>query len=84
MESDAQFDRLQNGASRPTQVIVKDEDARTLIAVVGDRIVAVGTMMTVRLLWAMARRWQLTLVGLAIGPVFVCVVGLQWYMCHVS
>jgi len=57
---------------------VKDsDDTRTLIAVVGDHIVAVGAMMTIGLPWAMARGWQLTLVGLAVGPIFVSVVGLQ-------
>ncbi|KAG1721099.1 hypothetical protein EDB19DRAFT_1917511 [Suillus lakei] len=72
------FDRPENGAARLTQVIVKDgDDARTLIAVVVGQIVAVGAMMIVGLLWAMAWGWQLTLVGLAIGPVFVGVMGLQ-------
>lgn len=72
------FDHPENGASRLTQVIVKDgDDARTLIAVVVGQIVAVGAMMTIGLLWAMAWGWQLTFVGLAIGPVFVGVMGLQ-------
>ncbi|KAG1886662.1 P-loop containing nucleoside triphosphate hydrolase protein [Suillus subluteus] len=72
------FDRPENGAARLTQVIVKDgDDARTLIAVVVAQIVAVGAMMTIGLLWAMTWGWQLTLVGLAIGPVFVGVMGLQ-------
>lgn len=72
------FDRPENGAAKLTQVIVKDgDDARTLIAVVVGQIVAVGAMMIVGLLWAMAWGWQLTFVGLAIGPVFVGVMGLQ-------
>ncbi|KAG1778875.1 P-loop containing nucleoside triphosphate hydrolase protein [Suillus placidus] len=72
------FDRPENGAAKLTQVIVKDgDDARTLIAVVVGQIVAVGAMMIIGLLWAMAWGWQLTLVGLAIGPVFVGVMGLQ-------
>ncbi|KAJ8596855.1 hypothetical protein M405DRAFT_804734 [Rhizopogon salebrosus TDB-379] len=72
------FDRPENNASRLTQVIVKDgDDARTLIAVVLGQIVAVGAMMTIGLIWAMAWGWQLTFVGLAIGPVFVGVMGLQ-------
>lgn len=72
------FDRPENGAAKLTQVIVKDgDDARTLIAVVVGQIVAVGAMMMIGLLWAMAWGWQLTLVGLAIGPVFVGVMGLQ-------
>jgi len=72
------FDRPENVASRLTQVIVKDgDDAHTLIAVVVGQIVAVGTMMTISLIWAMAWGWQLTLVWLAIGPVFVGIMGLQ-------
>ncbi|OJA12395.1 hypothetical protein AZE42_09103 [Rhizopogon vesiculosus] len=50
---------------------------RTLAAVVVGQAVAIGTMLTVGLLWAMAWRWQLTLVGLAIGLVFVGVMGLH-------
>ncbi|OJA10014.1 hypothetical protein AZE42_12671 [Rhizopogon vesiculosus] len=54
------FDCPENGASRPTQVIVKDgDDARTLFAVVVSQIVAVGAMMTVGLIWAMA--WECAL-----------------------
>jgi len=72
------FDRPENSASRLTQVIVKDgDDARTLLAIVAGQIIAVGAMMTIGLLWAMVWGWQLTLVGLAIGPVFIGVMSLQ-------
>ncbi|KAG2130150.1 P-loop containing nucleoside triphosphate hydrolase protein [Suillus bovinus] len=72
------FDRPENGAAKLTQVIIKDgDDARTLIAVVVGQIVAVGAMMIIGLFWAMAWGWQLTFVGLAIGPVFVGVMGIQ-------
>ncbi|KAH7926936.1 hypothetical protein BV22DRAFT_1194028 [Leucogyrophana mollusca] len=74
----AWFDKGENGAAKLTQVLVKDgDDARTLVAVVLGQCVVVSAMLGVGLLWAMAWGWQLTLVGLAIAPVFVGVMGVQ-------
>jgi ATP-binding cassette subfamily B (MDR/TAP) protein 1 len=70
--------RPQHGAAKLVQVVVKDaEDARNLIATVWGQCLVVSTMLSVGLIWAMARGWQLTLVGLAVAPVFAGVMSLQ-------
>ncbi|KAJ2933006.1 hypothetical protein H1R20_g4086, partial [Candolleomyces eurysporus] len=70
--------RPQNSAVKLVQVVVKDaEDARNLIATVWGQCLVVATMLSVGLIWAMARGWQLTLVGLAVAPVFAGVMSLQ-------
>jgi len=60
------------------QTLVKDaDDAPTLVAVVLGQCVVVVAMMGLGFLWAMVWGWQLTLVGVAIGPVFAAMMGLQ-------
>ncbi|KAF8333191.1 P-loop containing nucleoside triphosphate hydrolase protein [Cantharellus anzutake] len=67
----AYFDEEKNSPERLVSILVTDgDDARTLIASVAGPFVVVIVMLTVGLLWAMVRGWQLTLVGLAIVPVF--------------
>jgi len=74
----AWFDSPDNSSVRLVQVLVKDgDDARNLIAVVMGQCVVVASMLAVGLVWALVRGWQLTFVGFAIAPVFVCVMGLQ-------
>ena len=74
----AWFDAPAHAPSTLAQTLVKDaDDARTLVAVVLGQCVVVFAMMGLGLLWAMVWGWQLTLVGVAIGPVFVGVMGLQ-------
>ncbi|TFK17892.1 hypothetical protein FA15DRAFT_675726, partial [Coprinopsis marcescibilis] len=66
------------GAAKFVQVLVKDaEDARNLVAVVWGQAVVVFAMLGVGLVWAMVRGWQLTLVGLAIAPVFAVIMAIQ-------
>jgi ATP-binding cassette subfamily B (MDR/TAP) protein 1 len=48
-----------------------------MISVVIGQCLVVGTMLGVGLVWALARGWQLTLVGFAIAPVFIGVTMLQ-------
>ncbi|KAF6757915.1 P-loop containing nucleoside triphosphate hydrolase protein [Ephemerocybe angulata] len=70
--------RPENSPSKLVQILVKDaEDARNLVAVVWCQFLVVATMLSVGLIWAMVRGWQLTLVGLAIAPVFAGVMTLQ-------
>ncbi|KAH7883108.1 P-loop containing nucleoside triphosphate hydrolase protein [Phlebopus sp. FC_14] len=72
------FDLPSHAPAALAQVLVKDaDDARTLVAVVFGQCLVVAAMMGLGLLWAMVWGWQLTLVGLAIGPVFVGVMGVQ-------
>lgn len=74
----AWFDMAAHAPAALAQVLVKDsDDARALLAVVLGQCVVVFTMMGFGILWAMVWGWQLTLVGIAIGPVFVAVMGIQ-------
>jgi hypothetical protein len=52
------------------------EDARNLISVVWVQFL-VGAMLGVGLIWALTRKWQLTLAGFAVVPVFAGVTALQ-------
>ncbi len=72
------FDKPGNAAPRLMQVLIKDgDDARSLIASVLSQTLVVTAMLGVGLIWALARGWQLTLVGFAIAPVFAGVMALQ-------
>ncbi|KAF7976914.1 hypothetical protein HWV62_5310 [Athelia sp. TMB] len=72
------FDAPANAPVRLVQVLIKDgDDARSLIATVLAQGVVVASMLGVGLVWAMVQGWQLTLVGLAIGPVFAGAMALQ-------
>ena len=72
------FDRPQHGPARLVQILVKDgDDSRDLIAVVWGQFCVVIAMLGVGLVWAFIRSWQLTLAGLAIGPVFAITMAVQ-------
>ena len=74
----AWFDSPAHSPAALTQVLIEDaDDARALVAVVMGQFVVVVAMMGVGLVWAMVWGWQLTLVGIAIGPVFVGAMGIQ-------
>ncbi|CAO1616937.1 unnamed protein product [Parajaminaea phylloscopi] len=58
--------------------IIKDaEDARNLVCRVIGALLVVVTMITAGLIWALIVGWQLTLVGLAVGPIFVAATTVQ-------
>ncbi|TFK81610.1 P-loop containing nucleoside triphosphate hydrolase protein [Polyporus arcularius HHB13444] len=72
------FDKTENAPVRLVQILIKDgDDARALIASVLCQTLVVSAMLGVGLIWALARGWQLTLVGFAIAPVFAGVMALQ-------
>ncbi|KAG6862068.1 hypothetical protein C0995_007198 [Termitomyces sp. Mi166 len=74
----AWFEKAEGAPVRLVQVIIKDaDDARNLIAVVAGQAIIVFTMLSVGLVWAMVRGWELTLVGLAVAPVFAGVMAGQ-------
>lgn len=65
------FDLSSNSPSRLVQILIKDaDDARTIMSQVIGRAVTVMTMIGLGLIWAMAVEWRLTLIGLALGPIF--------------
>ena len=74
------FDKVDgsNGPIKLVQILVKDgDDARSLLATVLPQAIVVIAMLGTGLLWAMIRGWQLTLVGMAIAPVFVVTMAVQ-------
>ncbi|KAF8891135.1 P-loop containing nucleoside triphosphate hydrolase protein [Gymnopilus junonius] len=72
------FDKPQHGPARLVQILVKDgDDSRDLIAVVWGQFCVVIAMLGVGLVWAFISSWQLTLAGLAIGPVFAITMSVQ-------
>ncbi|KAJ7594062.1 P-loop containing nucleoside triphosphate hydrolase protein [Mycena floridula] len=72
------FDKSENSPVRLVQVLLKDgDDARNLISVVLAQFLVVGSMLSVGLIWALVRGWQLTLVGFAIAPVFAATMAIQ-------
>ena len=72
------FDRSENAASELCHILMNDGgDASSLISAVIPQGVAVVSMLTVGLIWALARGWQLTFVGFGIGLVFILTMVLQ-------
>jgi ATP-binding cassette subfamily B (MDR/TAP) protein 1 len=72
------FDRSENAAAKLCQVLTRDgDDARSLISAVISQSIVVVSMLAVGLIWALVRGWQLTLVGFAIGPVFILTMVVQ-------
>lgn len=70
-----------NDIPRLIQVIVKDGDeARNLISIVLAQTIVVVTMLSVGIIWAFSRGWELTLMGLAILPVFATVMAVQSHL----
>ena len=72
------FDKTENSSVRLMQIIIKDgDDARTLIATVLSQLFVVAAMLGIGLIWALIIGWQLTLMGIAIAPVFAIAMTVQ-------
>jgi ATP-binding cassette subfamily B (MDR/TAP) protein 1 len=72
------FDLSENTASKLCYALMYDGyDATELISEVIAQGVAVVSMLTVGLIWALACGWQLALVGFGIGLVFILTMVLQ-------
>lgn len=68
----AWFDDPDNSPINLISMLVKDaEDARNLIGYVVGNLLVIASMVIMGLTWAFVKGWQLTLVGLAMGPLFV-------------
>ncbi|PWN20351.1 hypothetical protein BCV69DRAFT_206762 [Microstroma glucosiphilum] len=66
------FDGRDAAAGVLVNKMIKDaEDARNLIATSVGTLVVVIAMVTIGLTWAMATGWLLTLIGLALVPIFI-------------
>lgn len=72
VQDKAWFDQTENSPVRLVSNLVKDaEDARNLIGYVAGNFVVIASMILLGVIWAFVAGWQLTLVGLALGPIFV-------------
>jgi ATP-binding cassette, subfamily B (MDR/TAP), member 1 len=72
------FDRSENAAVKLCQILTRDgDDARSLISAVLAQGVVVVSMLATGLIWSLACGWQLTLVGIAIAPVFILTMVVQ-------
>lgn len=69
------FDRRSNSPGRLVQILIKDvEDMKAILSTVIGRSITAGSMIIVGIAWAMAIGWKLTMVGLAVGPIFGIVI----------
>lgn len=69
------FDKRSNSPSRLVQVLIKDvDDMKEILSTIIGRSITAVVMVVVGLAWAMAIGWKLTLVGVAVGPVFAIMV----------
>jgi ATP-binding cassette subfamily B (MDR/TAP) protein 1 len=72
------FDKTENSPVRMVQVLIKDgDDAGNLLSVVLGQACVVIAMVSVGLVWALIKGWQLALVGFAIVPVFAITMAVQ-------
>ena len=72
------FDRSENAASKLCYALMYDGYYATdLISDVISQSVVIFSMLIVGLTWAFARGWQLTLVGLGLGLVFILTMVMQ-------
>ncbi|GAA5909077.1 hypothetical protein JCM6882_001182 [Rhodosporidiobolus microsporus] len=72
------FDEQQNSTSSLSYCIIKDsEDARTVVGTVIGQMVVLVAMLTMGITWAFVTGWELTLVGVGLGPVFIIAMRLQ-------
>lgn len=72
------FDDPANSPVRLLNILAKDaDDAKRLLSICLSMFVVVTSMLTLGLIWALVWGWQLTLVGLAIAPVFAGAISLQ-------
>ncbi|GAA5960635.1 hypothetical protein JCM3765_005883 [Sporobolomyces pararoseus] len=72
------FDRPENTTSSLTHTIVKDsDDTRIFVGTVVGQLAVLVSMLTMGMTWAFVAGWELTLVGLGLGPVFVLATRAQ-------
>lgn len=74
----AWFDETRNSSSALLIKIVKDgEDAKSFVSRIVGELLLFGTLISTVFVWAIIISWQLTLAGLALGPLFYVVIAAQ-------
>jgi ATP-binding cassette subfamily B (MDR/TAP) protein 1 len=72
------FDESNNSPARLVQTLIKDaDDIRQIVGSVLGKIVVFISMVGLGIGWALVVDWRLTLVGLALGPLFGAMMVLQ-------
>jgi len=79
----AWFDDSSNHVTRLVNIIIKDaDDAKRLISICLGMAIVVISMLGLGLVWSLVVGWQLTLVGLAVVPVFAGAMAIQAKMIY--
>ncbi|KIJ29925.1 hypothetical protein M422DRAFT_53957 [Sphaerobolus stellatus SS14] len=74
----AWFDDSANNVSKLVDTIIKDaDDAKRLISICFGMALVVFAMLGLGLVWSLVQGWQLTLVGVAIVPIFAGAMAIQ-------
>ncbi|GAA6064319.1 hypothetical protein JCM10212_006006 [Sporobolomyces blumeae] len=72
------FDKPENTTSSLTHTIVKDsDDTRIFVGTVVGQLAVLISMLTMGMTWAFVAGWELTLVGLGMGPIFIIATRAQ-------
>lgn len=76
------FDRGENIPARLVQLLIKDaDDMRQLVSSIVGKLVIVVVMVVTGIAWAMSIDWRLTMVGMALIPVFgIIMVFESWIL----
>ncbi|KAL8290518.1 hypothetical protein RQP46_002776 [Phenoliferia psychrophenolica] len=74
----AWLDGPENSTGTLASMLIKDtEDARNLVGTVIGQLLVVISMISIGLIWAFVAGWELTLVGVALAPVFIITTRVQ-------
>ena len=69
------FDESANSPSRLVQCLIKDaDDMRLLMGSIMGKLVVFVAMVGLGIIWAMVVQWRLTLIGVALAPVFAMIM----------
>ena len=75
------FDRSENNTSTVVQNLIKDaDDMAPIVSTIPGHCLTAVTMIAVGTIWALTVGWKLTLVGVAVIPVFGAAIGVQFML----
>jgi len=75
------FDRSENSSATLVQNIIKDaDDMAPIVSTIPGHFLTAAAMVAFGTIWAMTVGWKLTLVGVAVIPVFGLAIGVQFML----
>jgi ATP-binding cassette subfamily B (MDR/TAP) protein 1 len=75
------FDRPENSPATIVQSLIKDgDDMLPIVATIPGHFITAVVMIGVGTIWAVTLGWKLTLIGVAVIPVFCVAIGLQFML----